>query len=160
MKAIVVGLAICLAGCLVSRRSSDFECSKSSDCGGTRTCNQGYCVTDGCPAICTSCDTTLRTCTIACDQPGDCPSVTCPSSYACDITCASGANCGTISCGFGACNVRCQGTGSCGAINCLDACSCDVSCASGNCGTETCPASTCMSGTNCSSSPTGCNVCT
>ncbi len=160
MKAIGVGLAICLVGCLVSRRTTEFECDTSKDCTGGRTCNQGYCVTDGCPADCSACDTTQRTCTITCAKAGDCAGVTCPSGYSCDITCAAGADCGDIVCGFEACRVTCQGAGACGTIDCLDSCACDVSCPSGACGAETCPASTCMSGTNCDSSPTDCNSCT
>ena len=153
MRAILVGLAIAAAGCLVSRRSPDLECSATTDCTGGRTCNGGYCVLDGCPAGCTSCDTAAKTCAITCTAAGACSNVTCPTGYSCDIAGATGAACGAITCSTGRCTITCAGANACGAIDCASACACDVTCVGSGCGAESCPArgGACTSGGNCDS---------
>ena len=148
---------VALAGCFVDRKSSALACDSTADCTGGRTCDQGYCVTDGCPAECTSCDSAARTCHIDCALPGDCFEVDCPVGYACDVTCAAGSDCGNIFCSDGACNVSCDGAQSCGAIDCSTSCSCNVTCAGNGCSLPTCP-SGCETADGCDSSG-ACDVC-
>lgn len=167
MKALVAVLALCAVSCTVNRKSEQFTCVTSLDCKDGRTCDQGYCVTDGsgsdpaCDAQCTSCDhtTTPPTCVIQgtggasidcpqnapckvlCTSSGACNQVTC-NAPTCNIICSSPGACGSVSCGGGACDVTCSATNACPMVSCASACSCNVSCANKPaCGALTCPMS-------------------
>ena len=72
MKGLVVALALCAVSCTVNRKSEQFACFSNAECTDGRTCNQGFCVTDGsgsdpaCASQCSSCDhsTNPPTCVI------------------------------------------------------------------------------------------------
>ena len=142
VRAVLAGAALLAAmSCLVDRKSDTLACSTSADCATDRTCEDGYCVTQGssgCPAHCATCDTTStpHVCLVT-DTAGD--DFTCPAGFHCLITCGTGA-CGNITCaGNSQCTVSCNGANACGDITCSNACACDVSCAGGGCQTIHCP---------------------
>jgi hypothetical protein len=205
--ALVVLVAVFVAlGCSVSHKSQDFACTKQTDCSGhpNTTCNNGFCIANGsidapkppgdahpdtpantCPAECTSCNTTQKTCTIDCSQTSivDCNAqVSCPAGYHCDIlcnrdgmcrngvscvgglscqvSCSTTNTCENIVCGDGPCDVTCSGQQSCKGVSCNTSCACDVNCTGlGACESVTCPSPLCDTGLGCTSVPAGCHSC-
>ena len=173
MKVLLV-LALALAACSVSHKSQEYSCTTNADCAthmGT-VCDNGFCVVpgtidapgtrpdaprgdapNGCPAGCTSCNVSQKTCTIDCSQTNvvNCMnSVQCPVGYHCDIQCKGdntcrngvscvgaascsiecigGSSCRNVECGTGPCDVTCSGTSSCRDVSCNNSCACDVLC--------------------------------
>jgi hypothetical protein len=130
------------ASCSIDHRSDDFTCETTSDCPGTRICEQGFCVqagpgtpdarrtpdarppdADPCPAQCTSCDVATNMCVIDCEQAGDlCLTdvVRCPPGWRCDIRCNVQSSCrlgiGCLS--AEACQVTCSGENACRTLQC------------------------------------------
>lgn len=189
------------SSCSITHRSGDYACTKQSDCNGSRQCVDGFCIVPGsidaprldgrpggdsnnCPAPCTSCNPTLKTCTVDCKLTGACNgTVTCPTGYKCDIqcdvdnACRSGINCqlgqscsiecsGTsscrnVQCGGGPCDVSCSGPGSCRGISCGTSCACDVVCTGNQSCTDTiqCTSIACDNGSGCTSVPAFCHTC-
>lgn len=101
-------------------------------------------------------------CTIVCDNNSDCQRVDCTGAASCTVQCTGTSSCQTVTCGAGPCSVTCSGTQSCSSgVTCDDSCKCDVLCGGTNaCSTPaTCPATTCDTGTGCSSSNAACNTC-
>ena len=140
MKAALFGASVVLllvlsaaTSCSINHRSDQFACTKNSDCDSGRTCSDGFCVTGGtivdagkvdapktpdgggnsCPAQCTSCNTTTKSCIIDCAMAnGACnQQITCPAGFKCDIRCNNDNACR-------------QG------INCLQGASCTNACTS------------------------------
>ncbi len=194
------------SSCSINHRSGDYTCSKQQDCSAGRICTDGFCVlqtqldsgvkmdapkpppdaSDGCPSVCTSCDTNAKTCVVDCAvNPSICNGpVVCPTGYACDVrcttsnacrngvnclsstsctvTCSGSESCRNIACGTGKCSVDCSGTGSCRGVGCAQSCACDVTChINASCTSLTCP-SGCFGGTQfggCTSLAPGCNTC-
>lgn len=138
-----------------------------------------------CPAACTECDITAKTCkidcgsgncggavqcpvgydcTINCSAPNSCRNgVFCTGDSACTILCNGSGTCRNVACGNGPCDIECTGQGSCRGITCGQSCACDVSCGDGS----TCQQITCSNGPLCSdfqggcdSTNTGCDTCT
>jgi hypothetical protein len=176
-------LAFLLAGsCLLDRRSTDFECTQSTDCETGRVCEGGFCIRasldcDGarCSANCddeTPCGALVCpagfSCNFDCDSPGACTSIDCSEAAFCDIDCTAPNACGPVVCGrdgTGECDIECTAQNACAGITCDDACKCDVDCDIGGDGCEqpsTCPATgvDCDDGDNgCDSSDAGCDTC-
>lgn len=201
MKLAVLGIVIAIVtGCSINHRSGDYTCTKPSDCATGRTCStDGFCIVIGsidapghvdapkvdgaaCPAGCTSCNVTQKTCTIDCGITSCSSSVTCPAGYHCDIqcktdnACRNGVNClaaascsvectgnsscRNVQCGPGPCDVGCSGPSSCSSeILCNNSCQCDVTCTgTGSCATPpVCTSLQCRSGTGCTSVPALCH---
>ena len=179
---VVISLFAITTSCSVTHKSGDYACTTSADCNNGRDCSNGFCVLDGtsidarpptadapkippdgagCPAGCTTCSVTEKTCVIDCNAPGaNCTStVVCPVGYKCDVKCDAANSCragvrcaGTTSCtvecsaqgscqdvqcGAGRCNVQCSGTGSCKGVQCGTSCACDVGCT----GSQSCASS-------------------
>jgi hypothetical protein len=198
----VLGVAVILGGsCSINHRSGDFTCETQADCISGRVCSDGLCVatkldsgvkTDapsaGCPAQCTSCNTTTKSCTIdcalnngACNQAITCPTgwdcniacstgsscrngINCLTSKSCTIACSGALSCKAISCGTGRCNVDCTGNSSCRDVSCGLSCACDVTChANSLCTNLTCRVSpdciSTMQFGGCTSLTPGCNTC-
>lgn len=204
--AILAGLALALAfvtltsSCEINHRSEEFACTKNIDCPSGRICNDGFCIITGsidasrgdaqrgdaganCPAGCTSCNTTEKTCTINCMLTNCTNTVSCPAGYKCDIacnteqSCRNGINCQlaascnidcigrqscqNVQCGPGRCDVSCSGAASCRGVSCGSSCACDVAC-TGNqsCADNiTCSSVACRSGSGCTSVPLFCHSC-
>jgi hypothetical protein len=206
--AIQVGVVFALASsCSITHKSGDFACTKTSECDTGRDCVDGFCVvsgteqidspagtdghgsgsgsgSNGCPAQCTSCSVSQKTCVIDCQGGADCSgAVACPPGYSCDVKCdtdnacrsgvqcagttkctveCSGKNaCQNVQCGTSACDVECTGTMSCKTVTCGASCACDVKCiGTQSCGdTVTCTSAACHIGLGCSSLPTTCHSC-
>src|SRR5262249_33638259 len=110
---VTLGLAIVAAGsCSVNHLSDDFVCSAQRLCSSDRTCVDGLCVLtatdagsrDGpgtvvdaatpCPAQCTSCVTSRKSCTIDCSLSNSCSQpVTCPTGWSCSVLCNTQGSC-------------------------------------------------------------------
>ncbi|CAN5288195.1 hypothetical protein BH11MYX1_BH11MYX1_17790 [soil metagenome] len=174
---VVIAMFGITTSCTISHKSGDYACATSADCNSGRECSNGFCVLtgtsidapkavdapkltpdsgNGCPAGCTSCSTTEKTCVIDCNVPGaNCDAqVVCPVGYKCDVkcdvanSCRAGVKCtGTTSCmvecsaqgscqgvqcGSGRCDVQCSGTGSCKGVQCGSSCACNVGCTGNN----------------------------
>ena len=200
----IVGFAVITAGsCSISHRSDDFACTKQSDCSSGRTCTDGFCVASqidsgvkvdaqptgdaaSCPAQCTSCNSTTKTCTIDCALNGGCnQQVTCPAgwncnvlcspgnscrngvncanSQSCTITCSGTQSCRNLTCGAGPCKIDCSGTLSCRTVNCGPSCACDVACRTSPCTGFTCKLTSALctlpASSGCTSLAAGCNTC-
>lgn len=177
MRALVLVLA--LASCSIDHPSDALACTTQADCDATRTCTNGYCIvatSTGCPAGCTSCNVTAKTCTM--DGTGN-DSLTCPPGYNCTITCPNNAchsvNCAdasscTVMCSglkscdqvkcTGKCSITCSGSSSCAQVDCQSACACDVTCTgASSCGSLQCR-SGCGTATSCTSQPAAtCSSC-
>ena len=136
----------------------------------------------GCPAQCTTCNPTTKTCTVDCSKTSCQNKVACPLGYHCDIQCSatdscrngvdclqglscivecSGqSSCRNVTCGAGACDVMCSGQASCNNVACGNSCACDVTCATGaQCTGVTCTSLACASGSGCTSVPANCHSC-
>jgi hypothetical protein len=161
--AIVVALAtVVVSSCLIDRRSSDFACGPGGTCDPGRVCQDDFCVPEICPGECDVCDTTAKTCSITCSNPGECNgTVECPVDYNCTISCNGNNSCDSVRCDDGAasCVITCSGVNACGgitcgdgvacsitaddssagSINCSDACRCQVTCPAGECPSQSCP---------------------
>jgi len=139
VKQLVTALLL-LTACTVSRRTEGYACSTSADCENGRACESNWCVVATCPADCTTCDTTLKTCQIACASMSRCGSISCPMGWSCSITCTGNNACGNITCASGStCAVTCSGSRSCGTLDCDAACKCDQTCST----TDACDPSQC-----------------
>jgi hypothetical protein len=115
-----------LAGCLVDRRSVDFECEDVSDCGTGRECSSGFCVSTGSTTGGLICEGS--TCTAVCSNMAPCGVVTCPAGATCVITCTTPNACATIDCSTAvSCDIHCEASNSCQAVVCGSA-NCDVEC--------------------------------
>lgn len=201
VAAVVVGTMIAVTGsCSINHRSDGFACTTNSDCTDGRVCNDGFCIVAGsidasrgdaqrgdaggnCPGMCTSCNTSLKTCTIDCQQTNCTNIVTCPTGYKCDIqcnadnSCRNGINCGGaascsidciskescqgVVCGPGPCDVACMGPATCKNVACSNSCACDVLC-TGNQSCQqgiSCSSLACTSGSGCTSVPALCHSC-
>ena len=175
----VLGIA---SSCSIDHPSDAFACTTPSQCSDGRSCVDGFCVVStgsACPSQCTTCDTAAKTCGIT---GGNGNTITCPSGFHCDITCAGGncrtvdcstaasctilcsgeGSCEIVTCGAGPCDVTCSGKSSCkNGVNCQSSCACDVlctgqqSCDSGS----RCPMQACDSGPGCTSLPASCDRC-
>lgn len=204
--ATALAIAALAAACSINHRSGDFTCQTQADCSSNRVCVEGFCVLatldggtpgtandapspggdaaiTGCPAQCSSCNLTQKTCAVNCTLvPALCKqAVTCPAGWSCDIvcagdnacssvdctagtsctiTCSGQASCQSVDCGASACNVVCQGRDSCRGIDCQSSCACDVNCqnATSCLPKPMCPP-TCMSPDGCSSQSPACNTC-
>jgi hypothetical protein len=201
--AILLALAVSTPACDVHHKSGDYACTKNIDCDSGRTCNDGFCVVTGtvdaprgdgprgdamgsasCPAGCTTCNLTQKTCTINCMAGANCTNtVTCPAGYKCEIlcntdnSCRNGVNCQLgqacnvectgkqscqgVQCGAGPCDVACMGVASCKGVSCNASCACDVTC-TGNqsCGDAvSCSSPACDTGSGCTSGPLFCHSC-
>jgi hypothetical protein len=147
MRALVLGGILgsaLIAACFIERPSENLDCSVTADCeslGADRRCVDGFCVVPNCPADCSSCNETMRTCLVECSDADDCDtSISCPSGWTCTINCNGDSACNDIVCNSGArCTITCNGAGSCGDVNCDSACQCDVTCAAGACDSTSCP---------------------
>jgi hypothetical protein len=169
MRTVALVCFALLLGCSINNRSQGFECGPTTPCDTGRVCESGFCVVAGsgsgsnvpgdaprnspdaprngndggqmCPAQCTTCDPTGKTCDINCEQAGSAcaQNITCPEGYtctiecttqgscrqnidctkgnACTITCSVGESCAHVACGSGACDVMCNGTKSCGNVD-------------------------------------------
>jgi len=203
MKLVV--LALILTACSIDHRSEGYACTKNTDCKSGYTCSlEGFCVVAGstidapkqlvdapkgdggsntCPAGCTSCSTTQKTCTIDCQQTSCAGQVTCPAGYKCDIkcnadnSCRNGINCAAaaacsvqcgsrqscenVTCGAGPCYVSCEGAQSCRNVTCGNSCACDVLCTGTNTCSQgiSCSSFACRSGLGCTSVPALCHSC-
>jgi hypothetical protein len=200
MKRFVV-IAV-LASCSINHRSEQYACQVNDDCSGNRVCDNGFCIVAGsidaakppsdartdmnCPAPCTTCNLTQKTCTINC-QSTNCTNnvITCPTGYRCDIlcnvdnACRDGINCKMsaacnvdctgksscekVQCGPGPCDINCSGVSSCKDVSCANSCACDVTC-TGNQSCQsgiTCTSLACRSttGLGCTSVPAFCHSC-
>ena len=201
----VIGLAIVAAAlsssCSVHHRSDQFACTSTQDCEGGRVCDNGYCIVpgsidapgpsdgakgdaaNGCPAQCSTCNVTQKSCTINCQNKDCTGQVTCPPGYKCDIMCnvdnscrngvdcrmAASCNidctgkqaCANVQCGSGPCDVGCIGEQSCRGVSCNNSCACDVVCTgNSSCGDGiSCTSLTCKSGSGCTSVPPFCHAC-
>lgn len=203
----ILGILIMIAAttsCSINHRSEGYACTKNTDCEVGRTCSDGFCVTAGtvvdaaktdapkspdggnnCPAQCTSCNTTTKSCIVDCAVGGNCGSqITCPAGYKCDIrcnndnscrnginclqaascqiACTSRQSCETVACGPGACSLTCNGAASCRNVACGNSCACDVMCTgTQSCqgGQVSCSSLACRSGLGCTSAPALCHSC-
>lgn len=163
LKLILVAVVVVVGACTGENKTDALACKTSNDCNNGRLCVGGYCVTSAmgfCPGECNSCSG-ANTCNIQVTSGG--MDVACPAGFACNIMCSGAGACGDITCGPDRCSITCQGVGACGTIDCGTSCGCQVNCGSGACGAEMCPTgrmgAACVSGTNCSTGPTGCNGC-
>lgn len=146
---ILLGAAIAaltiIGSCSVSHRSSDYACTKTSDCTGGRVCDNGFCIVEGsidapgppkdspgsngCPTGCTSCNVAQKQCTVDCRNTSCSGQVTCPTGYHCDIkcdtdgSCRNGVNCTTAA----SCTVECTAGNACQGVQCGIG-PCDVMC--------------------------------
>lgn len=206
---VVAGLTA--ASCSINHRSGEYECVSQADCKDGRVCTGGYCIVPGgvgidapapgdgprpdgppdapqnvCPAQCSSCNTTAKTCKIDCavtnctgSQPIVCPQgwsceilcttanscragINCINAKDCNITCSGTQSCRTLVCGTGPCDIECTGTSSCRGINCSNSCACDVTCGDAAlCEQVTCSDFTCRDQLNggCTSQRIGCETC-
>lgn len=191
--------------CSIHHRSGDYACQTNADCADMgRTCDNGFCIVpgtidaarpdspknggdggNGCPAGCTTCNVTQKTCTINCMTTSCTNTVTCPAGYKCDIqcnvenACRNGVNCQqatgcivecsgksscqNVECGAGPCDVTCSGVSSCRGVSCNNSCACDVLCTgSQSCGdTIQCTSLACKpaTGLGCTSVPSFCHSC-
>ena len=197
-------VVIVLAACNIHHTSDEYACTKNIDCDPGRVCSDGFCIANGtqidaakpsdggrpdgpgnnCPAGCTTCYTTAKTCTINCMAGANCTNtVSCPAGYrcnilcntdnscrngincqsaeACDIECTGKQSCQNVNCGTGRCDVNCMAVASCKGVDCSDSCACDVTCfGNQSCGdTVTCPRLACDTGLGCTSIPTLCHSC-
>jgi hypothetical protein len=203
VKSALLGLVLIFASCSTHHASDQFSCTTSSDCASDRTCDNGFCVIKGtidapmqivdaprgdaantCPAGCTSCNVTQKTCTIDCALTSCVQQIKCPTGYHCDIQCKgdgacrngvdcqSAASCnvqcpGTsscqdVQCGAGPCDVNCTGVSSCRTVTCGSSCACDVTCTgSMSCrnAAPVCTSPACMMGLGCTSVPLVCHSC-
>ena len=205
--ALQVAVVFALAqGCQITHKSGEFACTKTADCNAGRDCVDGFCVvsgteqidspvstgdghtgdgngSNGCPAQCTSCSVSQKTCVIDCTGTDCSGTMTCPPGYSCDVKCdtdnscrngvvcagttnckveCSGKNaCQNVQCGTSACDVECTGTMSCKTVTCGASCACDVKCTgTSSCGdTVVCTSPACHIGLGCSSLPTTCHSC-
>jgi hypothetical protein len=199
------------SSCSITHRSGDFECTDQA-CPSGRECVQGLCVVpgggsgidarvvvdaahldsgsgsgqhdamDACPAACSSCQPSQKTCTIDCQQtscagPINCPTgwtcdikcsttgacrqgVTCTNAKACTVECTGNNSCSDVTCGAGACDVECSGSNACAAVDCETSCQCDVTCGdAAKCTTVTCTRALCETDSGCSSQNLGCRSC-
>jgi len=146
--AALAAVVLAVWACTVNTKSDTLACKTTADCSTGRTCQAGYCVTDGpvdakqldaavCPPECASCDFATGTCNIT----GSAAPITCPATWRCVITCTDTQPCGDITCGTTACQVSCTGSGACASVSCASSCKCDVSCdpLGSACGAITCP---------------------
>jgi hypothetical protein len=136
--AIVIG---CLAiSCLVNKRSNEFECTMSEQCGADRSCEAGFCILLECPPGCDTCDTDEKQCTRTCDDANECGSFECPPDFDCTIRCTGANACESIKCeeGDGSCNITCDGPNACGSITCAEGVACSITCGLGECGSINC----------------------
>jgi hypothetical protein len=201
--AILLALVVSTPACDVHHKSGDYACTKNTDCESGRVCNDGFCIvtgsvdaargdgprgdamgSNGCPAGCTTCNVSQKTCTINCMAGANCATtVSCPAGYKCDIlcntdnSCRNGVNCQLgqsctvecsgkqscqgIQCGPGPCDVACMGVASCKGVACSNSCACDVTC-TGNqsCGDAvSCTSPACDTGSGCTSDPLFCHSC-
>lgn len=194
--------------CSISKKSGDFACTKQSDCNGDRVCVEGFCVVNGtqdvdaamppgdghaadagngCPAQCTSCNVTTKSCVIDCANGANCNgNVACPVGWSCDVkcdtdnscrngvTCAGSTSCTVectamgscrgVTCGTGKCDVECSGSQSCRDVTCGPSCACDVHCTGSQSCTQgiACTSVACRLTTNgfgCTSEPAACHSC-
>jgi hypothetical protein len=103
-RALIVALAVVIgASCLVDRRTSEYTCSTTADCGEGRICEDGYCVIgdepDKCPDACNAgCNLGQDECNIVCNAVTDCGEVRCPAGFECDITCDGPGACQSVTC--------------------------------------------------------------
>jgi hypothetical protein len=207
MKSVLVGLGLLFAvsGCSINHKSDAYACTKQSECSNGRTCSpEGFCVVSGsgidaprldapkgdgggnCPAGCTSCNVSQKTCTIDCSLTSCAAQINCPAGYHCDVqckgdnTCRGGVSCvGALSCtvectgqtscrnvqcGNGPCDVMCSGQNSCRDVFCNASCACDVTCTGQQActaGTLMCTSTACRQtiGLGCTSVPALCHSC-
>lgn len=141
LATIVTGIVV---ACAVNRASEDVTCSVTADCaslGANRQCSGGYCIIPNCPDDCTACDETARTCQVNCTGTTGCDgTITCPSGWACTVSCAGAGACNDVECASGSkCAITCSGDNACGDIKCENACQCDLDCVGAACGSKTCP---------------------
>ncbi|HTL33822.1 MAG TPA: hypothetical protein VL326_11890 [Kofleriaceae bacterium] len=205
MRATSICIALLLAACSINHKSDGYACEINNDCEGGRVCSGGFCVVNGsqidgprsidaprigdantgCPAQCSSCNTSQKTCTINCMTSNCQNTVVCPIGYKCDIqcntdnACRNGINCTmaascnidciakssceNVQCGAGPCAVTCSGPSACKNVSCNASCACDVLCT----GSQSCSSGiSCTSfacrGTNgigCTSVPALCHSC-
>lgn len=172
-----LGLALIAvaASCLVSRKSSDFACSTTTDCQDGRVCNDGFCE-PSCPAECSSCDLGELQCNVDCTDAGGCGDITCPTGFdcqvdcsasnacgnvscggatSCDVSCHGSMACGAVTCGPGDCKIDCSGSSACASVDCSTSCGCDVDCNGGDCGgAAVCPS---PGGIDCTDGDDGCS---
>ena len=138
-------LLVCWAlalGCSIDKRSDAFACTTTSECDSGRQCLDGFCVLSGsgsstpvdapkagvdafrppdapgdtCPAQCTTCSVTGKTCNIDCTTtPCNTGPVLCPQGYACTIACGADNACQKgIDCEIAkSCDISCAGRASC-----------------------------------------------
>ena len=206
MKLLGIALALMVAtGCKIHHRSEEFACDVNIDCDPGRVCENGFCIIPGgvdasggpdgskppgdgggsgsCPAQCTTCNVTQKTCSIDCQLSNCTNTVVCPPGYKCDIkcnadnSCRNGINCQqaascaidcigkqscqNVQCGSGPCDVGCLGPQSCRGVQCNNSCACDVVC-SGNQScfdAISCSSLACRSGLGCTSVPAFCHSC-
>lgn len=181
MSTRILVLAALLAACTINERSTEYTCSTQADCPAGRSCSTGLCVvvgtgSNGCPAGCTSCDATARTCAIeggnnvtcptgwscnvTCSRANSCDKIDCDGATSCTVTCSGVDSCKELRCRTGRCAVTCSGNGSCDAVDCQDACACDVTCGLGACNSKpVCPMNSCSTPTGCSSVLPVCSGC-
>ncbi|MBV8758908.1 MAG: hypothetical protein JO257_16595 [Deltaproteobacteria bacterium] len=161
--AALAAVALAVWACSVDRKTPALACKTTADCTGRRTCQSGYCVTDGpvdakqsdakqidaavCPPACASCDFPTGTCNLT--GAGSGSAIACPATWSCVITCNNTAPCGNIACGgASACKVTCSGSGACGTLTCGTG-KCTQDCeGSGACGATMC-ASSCRCDVTC-----------
>ncbi|HTJ46507.1 MAG TPA: hypothetical protein VL463_30585 [Kofleriaceae bacterium] len=170
IRAMLLSLAAMAIGwsCSIETRSGAFRCDNGA-CPTGRTCEAGWCVSNGtpdapggadgngnadafvCPPACSSCNG--NTCVITCDTAGSCASqVVCPAGFACMVdcagmnSCAGGVDCSTSS----SCSVSCGGDMSCAGATTCGAGACNVSCGGPNsCGGVIQCSSSCKCDTSC-----------
>lgn len=202
MKATVLCFSLLLAACSINHKSEQYACKSTADCDTGRVCSDGFCVLagtqvdasrvdgprgdsggGGCPSGCSSCNTTLKTCTIDCTKVSCQNSISCPAGYKCDIACnVDGAcrngvscqaaascsiectakgSCENVQCGSGPCSINCAGTNACKNVSCGNSCACDILCSgSMSCSSGIqCTSFACRAGLGCTSVPALCHSC-
>ena len=157
--AVVAVVVAAAASCSINRKSSQYECTATSDCDPGRACEDGLCVLPGGDRPDAPRPPNDGGRPDGGDEPDLCPSqcTECSDAKVCTIDCAAGAACDqAIACPPGwHCLVRCNLANACrSGVDCTESASCDIQCT----GNATCRELACGPG-RCNVNCTGNNSC-